>query len=334
MVKTTYALTLFAAVSLAAPVQQLDGRAIQKDSAEHENLIEELPLVGSLLGSNHGKRATERPEHHNVIDEIPILNKLIGSGQQRERRDIVSEGISGLPLVGGLFGKHEVVNGKNGKRDLASSLNGIPIVGELLGMNQDKPSHQQTETPAKRIDTRQNAGDVKGVFRLLHSLTSGGPVTQSHKRDEVHPNEAASPKANGAQQSNQPGSDAQKGKEDKNSGGLLAGLMGPKGLGGIKGNSEHGLGLFPMRRDTNQLETRQSAPIQGSTLTDVVLQGGVFGKVTKLLTPGAPEHKPGQNSPTNMGDGSTAGPPDPASGAGPHSGPGLAAEQSQRGASQ
>lgn len=32
-----------------------------------------------------------------------------------------------------------------------------------------------------------------------------------------------------------------------------------------------------------------------------------------------------------MSDGSTAGPPDPASGAGPHSGPGLAAEQQQQG---
>lgn len=36
-----------------------------------------------------------------------------------------------------------------------------------------KPSHQQTETPAKYLDTRQ-AGHSKGVFGILQSLTSGG----------------------------------------------------------------------------------------------------------------------------------------------------------------
>jgi hypothetical protein len=50
MVKTTYALTLFAAVSLAAPVPQLNGRAEKQTSVEHKNLIEGIPILGPLLG--------------------------------------------------------------------------------------------------------------------------------------------------------------------------------------------------------------------------------------------------------------------------------------------
>lgn len=81
-----------------------------------------------------------------------------------------------------------------------------------------------------------------------------------------------------------------------------------------------------MRRDAKELETRQAPPIQGSTLAAVLLEGGALGKITNALSGGAMP-KPGSSSPTNMSDGSTLGPPNPASGAGPHSGPGLAAEQ-------
>ena len=89
-----------------------------------------------------------------------------------------------------------------------------------------------------------------------------------------------------------------------------------------------------MRRDTKQHETRQAPPIQGSTLTDVLLQGGALGKITKMLSPATPPKPPGASDPNSIGDGSAAGPPDPASGAGPHSGPGLAAENKASGASQ
>lgn len=51
MVKTTYALTLFAAVSLAAPVQQLNGRATTEGSSEHKNLIADIPIIGSMLAA-------------------------------------------------------------------------------------------------------------------------------------------------------------------------------------------------------------------------------------------------------------------------------------------
>lgn len=83
-----------------------------------------------------------------------------------------------------------------------------------------------------------------------------------------------------------------------------------------------------MRRDTKNLEARQSAPIQGSSLTDILLQSGAIGKVTKMLSPGA-AHEPGANDPSKIGDGSGVGPPAPESGAGPHSGPGYVAAQKE-----
>ncbi|OQD93184.1 hypothetical protein PENSOL_c034G10362 [Penicillium solitum] len=379
MVKTTYALTLFAAVSLAAPVAQLNGRSEQQGSVEHKNLIEDIPIIGTMLaGKQETKRDEAQPQHHNVIDDLPVIGGLLGNNKENQRRDIGRDGISGLPLVGNLFGKHTHTGGENGmnkrqsfgqnhgqnagmnagqnegqnygqnagqnagqnhgqnhgqnagqnggknwKRDIESSLSSLPIVGDLLGKNQDKPSHQQTETPAKHLDNR-DAGHSQGVFGILQSLTSGSPVSKSHKRDE-----SAAPKANEGQQGNQKGAENQEAKESESSGGLLGGLMGENGLGGLKGNSEHGVGLLPMRRDAKELEARQ-APIQGSTLTGVLLEGGALGKVTNFLSGGAMP-KPGSSSPTDMGDGSTSGPPDPASGAGPHSGPGLAAEQQQQG---
>lgn len=97
MVKSTYALTLFAAVSLAAPVSQLTGRAEKQSSVEHESILEGAPdLVcaywffneleykkGKLTPTNKQsqivKRDGSQPEHHNVIDGLPILKDLFGN---------------------------------------------------------------------------------------------------------------------------------------------------------------------------------------------------------------------------------------------------------------
>ena len=85
------------------------------------------------------------------------------------------------------------------------------------------------------------------------------------------------------------------------------------------------------RRD-NTLETRSAPPIQGSTLTDVLLQTGALGKISHMLDPYTPAKQPGESDPTQLGDGSSmAAPGEPGSpagsgAAGPHDGPGYAAE--------
>lgn len=54
-------------------------------------------------------------------------------------------------------------------------------------------------------------------------------------------------KAYEAQQGNQKGAGNDIGKESESSGGLLDGLTGKNGLGALKGNAQHGLGLIPVR---------------------------------------------------------------------------------------
>lgn len=71
--------------------------------------------------------------------------------------------------------------------------------------------------------------------------------------------ESAAPKASEGQQGNQKGAKSQEGKESESSGGLLGELMGKDGLGGIlKGNANHGVGLFPVR-DTHQHRSKPSS---------------------------------------------------------------------------
>jgi hypothetical protein len=73
MVKTTYALTLFAAVSLAAPVPNPDGNGnligAGADGAVNQ-LISELPSRATKEGST---------EHKSIIEDIPILGPMLGS---------------------------------------------------------------------------------------------------------------------------------------------------------------------------------------------------------------------------------------------------------------
>lgn len=73
------------------------------------------------------------------------------------------------------------------------------------------------------------------------------------RRDETSaPNPSTSQQAGEKGAQNQKDGQAQKGnkdqkaKEEKDSNNLLATLMGPEGLGSIKGNAHHGIGLFPV----------------------------------------------------------------------------------------
>jgi hypothetical protein len=50
--------------------------------------------------------------------------------------------------------------------------------------DQDKPSHKEVDAPAKHIDTRQ-AGQSKGVFGILQSLTSGNVSRTLHSSSHV-----------------------------------------------------------------------------------------------------------------------------------------------------
>jgi hypothetical protein len=70
MVKTTYALTLFAAVSLAAPVPNPDGSGNLIGAGADGGVNQ---LIAKLTS-----RATEEG-HKNLIEDIPILGPMLGN---------------------------------------------------------------------------------------------------------------------------------------------------------------------------------------------------------------------------------------------------------------
>lgn len=78
--KTTYALTLFTAVSLAAPVQQTQNDPVRRDGSGNfigagaDGAMNEA--VGELFKdlSPRGNGG----EHRNLIDGIPIVGSLLG----------------------------------------------------------------------------------------------------------------------------------------------------------------------------------------------------------------------------------------------------------------
>lgn len=80
MVKTTYAFTLFTAVSLAAPVQQLarDGTGNLIGAGDADGAMNQA--VGKIF-KDLSPRDTEGQgsgKHRNIIDGIPIVNTLLG----------------------------------------------------------------------------------------------------------------------------------------------------------------------------------------------------------------------------------------------------------------
>jgi hypothetical protein len=60
-------------------------------------------------------------------------------------------------------------------------------------------------------------------------------------------NELATLMANEGQQGNQKGAGNEAAKESSSSSGLLGELMGKNGLGALKGNAHHGIGIGPVR---------------------------------------------------------------------------------------
>jgi len=110
MVKTTYALTLFTAVSLAAPLRQTGG------SGGSENLIgagtaggkvndvvadlfKELTPRDNNDNSNNGDKVVK---HGSLFEELPIVGSLFG-GSKKQTRSFTGD-LAGLPLLGDLFG--------------------------------------------------------------------------------------------------------------------------------------------------------------------------------------------------------------------------------------
>jgi hypothetical protein len=77
MVKTTYALTLFAAVSLAAPVPNPDGSGNLVGAGADSALGGAVQQLTHSLGMRDTKKTGN--QHKNLIEEIPIIGKMLGN---------------------------------------------------------------------------------------------------------------------------------------------------------------------------------------------------------------------------------------------------------------
>lgn len=80
MVKTTYALTLFTAVSLAAPVQQARNDAMRRDGSGNLIGAGADGAMNQAIGEvfkDLSPRA-DGGEHRNLIEDIPVVGKLLG----------------------------------------------------------------------------------------------------------------------------------------------------------------------------------------------------------------------------------------------------------------
>lgn len=104
MVKTTYALTLFTAVSLAAPVQK-------GGSGGGENFIGAGTANGQVNDVVKGlfKELLPRGDEKGasglggLLDNLPIVNSLLGSGGGKQKRSLTGD-LAKLPLLGEIFG--------------------------------------------------------------------------------------------------------------------------------------------------------------------------------------------------------------------------------------
>lgn len=75
------------------------------------------------------------------------------------------------------------------------------------------------------------------------------PETKSHAKRGFTPDTTTFEDENGNPINQNPNDTKDKKEKDaKDSNNLLANLMGPEGLGSIKGNAQHGVGLFPVSR--------------------------------------------------------------------------------------
>ncbi|KAJ5646052.1 hypothetical protein N7490_002424 [Penicillium lividum] len=391
MVKTTYALTLFVAVSLAAPIHQagsgnfigagteggevndvvkgilkeLTPRGESEKSGGHGNLIDELPIVGQLLGNS----AKQSRSITGGLSNIPLLGELLGGDQAHRANTPNKEARSHMPFgnenhgqnYGQNYGQNAGQNahqneGQNAGQNYGQNAgqnhgqnkgqNYLQNYGQNHGQNEGQnygQNHRRgmdafgplgESSLAQTIPetaTDSSAAGFRAGLEAAESLTSF-PVAgrgMSEKIQEIKSdgpnafNDAnAASKAQDLKKSNKPNKPAKANP--------LAQLASESGLAALFGTAHHGVGILPMngRRDTT-LEARGGAPIEGSTLTDVLFSSGPLGKLTHTLSPQSSNL--GQSDSPEMGDGGImAGPGQPGSpagsaAAGPHDGPGYVA---------
>ncbi|KAJ6014019.1 hypothetical protein N7540_008610 [Penicillium herquei] len=299
----------------------------QNHKRDLEGDLSGLPIIGSLFGGDdkgdkdgkNDKDTKDSKDNKDNKDSDDNDDKSPAEGKKLDSRQF--EGV--WTLIHGLTAGAPTT--QSHRRDFESLNDAIPESGHGDGAFRDD-------------SLPDDFGDLSAsTFRTGMEVT-GDVVPLPVLTRDMSDDEAKKPGQEAQTQ------DAQSGKEDKESkpakpsksNNPLAELASESGLGQLFGNAHHGVGLIPIngRRDISSIEPR-AAPIQGSTLTDVLLQGGALGKISKALAP-QPAGPPGKSDPTKIGDGSGMAPPGApgsppgSAAAGPHHGPGYIAEHKKQ----
>ncbi|KAJ5925141.1 hypothetical protein N7454_007780 [Penicillium verhagenii] len=324
---------------------------------------------GQNYGQNYGQNAGQNA--HQNAGQNDGQNYLQNYGQnhgqnegqnyaQNPKRDLDSD-LASLPIVGKFLGDATIPgppNSHHQTRQLKapSSIAGFVDPLSEEGLAQTLPgsaAHDTANTFRDGLNTAMgliplpvaprdvNTGVTEPTAdspsQVMAELAQPKPAAPAAPKKANTDDKADAPKKGNADDKADGANKANKANKPAKPSNPLADLASKAGLGQLFGHAQHGVGLLPMngRRD-NTIEARGGAPIQGSTLTDVLLQGGALGKISHMLAPGAPVAKPGQSDSNDMGDGSSMAPPgqpgSPAGSiaAGPHDGPGYAAEHAKQ----
>ncbi|KAJ5923966.1 hypothetical protein N7466_008153 [Penicillium verhagenii] len=321
---------------------------------------------GQNAGQNHGQNAGQNAHQNAGQNDGQNYGQNYGQnhgqneGQnyaQNHKRDLDSD-LASLPIVGKFLGDATIPGPPNSHHQTRqfkapSSIADFVDPFSEEGLAQTLPGSAAHDTAntfrdglntamgliplpvaARDVNTDVTEPTADSPSQVMAELAQPRPAApkkaNTDDKADAPKKGNADDKADGANKANKPNKPAKPSNP-------LADLASKAGLGQLFGHAQHGVGLLPMngRRD-NTIEARGGAPIQGSTLTDVLLQGGALGKISHMLAPGAPVAKPGQSDSKDMGDGSSMAPPgqpgSPAGSiaAGPHDGPGYAAEHAKQ----
>ncbi|KAF7715992.1 Uncharacterized protein PECH_004581 [Penicillium ucsense] len=302
-----------------------DGNAMPSNYAPSGNKVSKAAAESAIGENGQNARRDLNSDLTEKINALPIIGDLIGNKKKQasgKRDNTPSQYDPVYNLAEDITNKMEPTYNladtasaaANARRDLNSDLtekiNALPIVGDLIGNKQKPAAKRAEEMQDGQYDPVYGLGEdltqeMEPTYELADAASAAAGAVRRDLFDLLKtPQEVAKEKQAAAAAQNpkaQPAQDDRKAKDDtkpqndqakpaqdtkQDDQNPLAGLFKESGLGALMGNSHHGVGILPMKSRRDASIQARGDPIQGATLPDVLLSGGVLGKVTKMLAPG------------------------------------------------
>ncbi|KAJ5484070.1 hypothetical protein N7539_005866 [Penicillium diatomitis] len=278
-----------------------NGQKARRDlNSDLTEKINALPIIGDLIGNKKKQASGKRDNTPSQYDPVynlaeDITNKMeptynladTASAAANARRDLnsdLTEKINALPIVGDLIGNKQKPAAKRAEKMEDSQYDPVYGLGEDLTQEMEPTYELADASSAAAGAVRRDLFDLlktpqevaKEKPAAAAAAAAQNPKTQL-AQDDRKATDDTKPKNDQAK----PAQDTKQGDQNP-----LAGLFKESGLGALMGNSHHGVGILPMKSRRDASIQARGDPIQGATLPDALLSGGVLGKVTKMLAPG------------------------------------------------